>query len=231
MLKKTERITLVEQIALQLQSLIEKGTWPVGTKIPAEPELVAQLGVSRNTVREAVRAMVHTGLLITKQGDGTYVRSSSVLAGVLLQKIQQSDLLETMELRLALEEKAAQWAATRRSDEDLNIMRSCLRECEEAVKAGDLQAYAVSDIKLHQAIAEASGNRVFIELYGHMTDALQASVNNTVQLMSEPDFHQQAHKALVQAIADQNPVNASRAVHEYIHLLEEDLRTQMEEGP
>lgn len=68
MLEKPKKLTLVEQVADQLQTLIESGQWPVGTRIPPEPELSEALGVSRNTIREAVRAMVHAGLLQTKQG-------------------------------------------------------------------------------------------------------------------------------------------------------------------
>lgn len=79
MLQKTNRQTLVEQVALQMESLIESGEWGVGMRIPAEPELMTELNVSRNTLREAIRALIHAGLLKTKQGDGTYVCSSSAL--------------------------------------------------------------------------------------------------------------------------------------------------------
>lgn len=61
----------------RLEELIGSGEWPVGFRVPPEPELVRALGVSRNTVREAVRALVHVGMLDPRPGDGTYVRADT----------------------------------------------------------------------------------------------------------------------------------------------------------
>lgn len=63
--------------------MIGSGGWPLGEKIPAEPELMAALGVSRNTVREAARALVHAGLLDARPGDGTYVTATDGLGAAL----------------------------------------------------------------------------------------------------------------------------------------------------
>jgi len=71
--------TLAAQVARQLEDLITSGEWPVGTRIPPESELVARLGLSRNTVREALRSLVHLGMLEARVGDGTYVRAFSEL--------------------------------------------------------------------------------------------------------------------------------------------------------
>jgi len=62
-LRSTERTALVPQVIEQLQTQITSGEWAVGTRIPPEPDLAAQLGVGRNTLREAVLALVHAGLL------------------------------------------------------------------------------------------------------------------------------------------------------------------------
>ena len=75
-----------DEVMTQLEGLIESGEWPVGSKIPAEPELVAALGVGRNTVREAVRALEHAGLLEPRRGDGTYVRATSGLRAAILRR-------------------------------------------------------------------------------------------------------------------------------------------------
>jgi len=82
-LTSTRRSGLVDQVIDQLRQAIADGEWPVGQRIPAEPELVAALGVGRNTVREAVRALSHAGLLEVRQGDGTFVRATSELSGAL----------------------------------------------------------------------------------------------------------------------------------------------------
>lgn len=75
------RSGLSDQVITELRNQITSGEWPVGSRIPTEPELVEQLGVARNTVREAVRALAHNGLLDIRQGSGTYVVATSELAG------------------------------------------------------------------------------------------------------------------------------------------------------
>ncbi|MCR8635194.1 FadR/GntR family transcriptional regulator [Paenibacillus radicis (ex Xue et al. 2023)] len=220
---KTNRLSLVEQVVLQIESLIESGKWSVGTRVPPELELMQQFDVSRNTLREAIRALVHAGLLKTRQGSGTFVSSSSVLGAALNRRIQKSNILETLEVRHALEREAAQLAAIRRNEEDLDRLRMCIAACQAAADAKDLQAYAESDIKLHQAIAEATHNSVLIDLYEHMTESLQASVHNLVEITSHTDSDQKIHSKLVAAIIEQNTDQAVEAVNEYIYQFKEAL--------
>ena len=75
-LQHAERLSLVERVIDQLRTQITAGSWECGERIPTEPQLSDMLGVGRNTVREAVRALVHTGLLEVRQGAGTFVRSN-----------------------------------------------------------------------------------------------------------------------------------------------------------
>ncbi|RMD78800.1 MAG: FadR family transcriptional regulator, partial [Chloroflexi bacterium] len=69
------RRRLVEQVIDHLRQQIATGTYPIGSRLPPEPQLMAQIGVGRSTVREAIRALAHEGLLEVRQGDGTYVRA------------------------------------------------------------------------------------------------------------------------------------------------------------
>ncbi|HEY3482657.1 MAG TPA: winged helix-turn-helix domain-containing protein, partial [Streptomyces sp.] len=76
--------SLAAQLVDTLREQIASGEWPVGMRIPAENDLVKQLGVGRTTVREALGALVHLGLLEARRGDGTYVRASSEMQSVLM---------------------------------------------------------------------------------------------------------------------------------------------------
>ncbi|MFL6532108.1 MAG: FadR/GntR family transcriptional regulator, partial [Pseudomonas sp.] len=67
--------SLVDQALEQLRQRISDGVWAVGQRLPTEPELVAELGISRNTVREAMRVLAFSGLIEIRQGDGSYVRA------------------------------------------------------------------------------------------------------------------------------------------------------------
>src|SRR5262249_42491130 len=126
-LRTAERSSLVGKVIDQLRALIESGEWPVGSKIPAEPALGQSLGVGRNTVREAVRALVHCGMLEPLQGDGTYVRAHDDLGAAMLRRMRRAGHLEALEVRASLERDAARLAAVRRTPEDLAALRAALR--------------------------------------------------------------------------------------------------------
>src|SRR5690554_7581348 len=99
MLKPIRKGSLVETAIESLRQNIESGEWPVGTRLPVEAELSEALGISRNTIREAVRVLVHVGMLETRQGDGTYVRANRD-AGETLRRIARSKLADRKSTRL-----------------------------------------------------------------------------------------------------------------------------------
>lgn len=131
-IRKPKRLSLVEQVTKQIEDLIHQNYWQVGEKLPPEKELMEQFEVSRNTLREAIRALVHVGLLETKQGSGTIVVSSSVIGAVLTKHIEQRSLLHILEVRIALESEAASLAAERRTEDHLAKMERNLLACETA---------------------------------------------------------------------------------------------------
>ncbi|MCI1591093.1 FadR/GntR family transcriptional regulator [Heyndrickxia oleronia] len=222
-ISKTSRLSLVEQVVAQMEALIESGTWPIGYRIPPELELMGQFDVSRNTLREAIRALVHAGLLQTKQGSGTYVLTSSVLGAALEKRIQKASLLETLEVRQALEREAAHLASIRRNNEDIEQLRILLKKCQTAAKQKDRKEYVLSDMLLHKAIVDATHNSILIDLYDHMTTSIQASIENLAEMTNDVDFHIDPHKRLVHAIIDQNTDQAMAAVNEYIAQFKETL--------
>src|SRR5918994_1940024 len=112
-------MTRVREVTERLSERIRAGDWPVGARIPTEPQLVEAFGVGRNTVREAVRALVHAGVLERRQGSGTYVVSTDELAGAVARKIGAVEVAHTVEVRRAFEVEAARLAALRRTADDL----------------------------------------------------------------------------------------------------------------
>lgn len=126
-LTSPRRSALADQVIAQLRNQITSGEWPVGSRIPTEPELVEQLGVARNTVREAVRALAHNGLLDIRQGSGTYVSATSELAGVMHRRFASADPRHVAELRSTLESSAARLAAARRTERDLKQLDALMR--------------------------------------------------------------------------------------------------------
>lgn len=213
---KAKRSSLVEQIALQIEALIESKTWPVGTRIPPEMELMEQFGVSRNTLREAIRAHVYAGLLQTKQGSGTYVRAKTILGVSFQKRLETSTLLETLEVRHAIEREAAWLAAERHTEDEAAHIQTCLKACKEA---SDLYSFAEADIALHHAIIAASHNGILIDLYTSLAESLRASVHDLTGMNLHTEADPGAHEALVQAIMERQPAKAAAIVSQDIDCL------------
>jgi DNA-binding FadR family transcriptional regulator len=198
-LTSTRRSALADQVIAQLRAQIASGEWPVGSRIPTEPELVEQLGVARNTVREAVRALAHNGLLDIRQGSGTYVAATSELAGVMHRRFADADPGHVAELRSALEAAAARLAAGRRTAQDLRQLDVLLERRERAWESGAAEAFVAADATLHMAVVAASHNDVLAGLYADLGGVVRDSVRAGVGEVLRPEAHQD-HARLVAAI-------------------------------
>ena len=150
-----------------IRELIASGEWGPGTRLPREADLAAQLGLSRNSLREAVRALSLARVLEVRQGDGTYV--SSLEPGELLEPtslathlLRGRTVLELFEVRRMLEPEAAALAALRAGDETKEALR---RELDRMYAAGDRADELVdADAAFHDVLGEAPGNAVLRSL-------------------------------------------------------------------
>ncbi|MEU2513653.1 FadR/GntR family transcriptional regulator [Streptomyces syringium] len=207
-LNSPRRSPLVDQVIAGLRNQITSGEWPVGSRIPTEPELVEQLGVARNTVREAVRALAHNGLLDIRQGSGTYVAATSELAGVMRRRFAQADPLHVAELRSALETKAAGLAALRRTEADLRQLDTLLERRERAWDSGDAERFVEADATLHSAVVAAAHNEVLAELYADLGSVVRDFLRADVGPELRPEAHTD-HARLVAAIRNQDEATAA----------------------
>jgi GntR family transcriptional repressor for pyruvate dehydrogenase complex len=150
-----------------IRELIASGTWGPGTRLPREADLAAQLGLSRNSLREAVRALSLARVLEVRQGDGTYV--SSLEASELLEPtslatnlLRGRTVLELFEVRRLLEPEAAALAALRADDETKAALR---HELDRMYAAGDRADELVeADAAFHDVLGDAPGNAVLRSL-------------------------------------------------------------------
>jgi DNA-binding FadR family transcriptional regulator len=200
-LATTRRTGLVDQVIEQLRTLVTSGEWPVDSRIPTEPELVEALGVGRNTVREAVRALAHNGIFEVRQGDGTYVRATSEVSAA-LRRLCGSELRDVLQVRRCLEVEGARLAATARTEEDLAELRAQLAHTDTT----DHAQFTHSDTEFHLAVVQASHNPVLIEIYRGLLEAITASVATT----SAAPGGMFPHDGLVEAIAAGDVERAGR---------------------
>jgi DNA-binding FadR family transcriptional regulator len=206
-----ERRSLVERAADALRARIVEGDWPVGGRIPPEAELVRQLGISRNTLREAVRCLAHTGMLEVRQGDGTYVRAAADGAEI-LRKIARTSLRDQIEVRCALEEAAARLAAHRRGDDELAAMEECRARCQGLLGQGKVDEYIEHDFAFHHAIVAAAANPALEELYLYFSAAVRGSIRRSIGDADLPEPGEAQHRAVLDAITRRDADAAARAV-------------------
>ncbi len=214
-LRTPSRQGLVPQVIEQLRTQIATGEWPVGSRIPTEPDLVAALGVGRNTVREAVRALVHAGVLECRQGSGTYVTAAHELTGVVARRLAAAEIAEAVEVRRAFEVEAARLAAVRRTPADLAAFDRLLARREETWRAGDAAAFVAADADLHVAIVAAAHNAMLAELYASFGGAMRASLTQQIGETLSPDKYVD-HDDLVEAIRAGDPERAARAAGAFL---------------
>ncbi|MCX4387269.1 FCD domain-containing protein [Micromonospora peucetia] len=198
----------VRQTIAQLRERILGGEWPVGGRIPTEPQLVAALGVGRNTVREAVRALVHAGVLECRQGSGTYVVSTDELAPVVARRLTADRMAEVIEVRRAFEVEAARLAALRRTTEDLAALDGALAAREAAWRGGRVDEFVETDAALHTAVVAAAHNGMLAELYASVGTALRSTVAQSMGDALEPERYVD-HSRLVEAIRAGDPGRAA----------------------
>ncbi|SFC78156.1 FadR/GntR family transcriptional regulator [Streptomyces aidingensis] len=198
-LSSPRRSALADQVIAALREQIASGEWPVGSRIPTEPELVEQLGVARNTVREAIRALAHNGLLDIRQGSGTFVLATSELAGVMHRRFADADPRDVAELRSTLEATAARLAARRRTEQEMTQLDTLLARREAAWDSGRVDTFVEADATFHMAVMRASHNEVLTALYADLGTVLRTFLRHDVGEELRPEDHLD-HGRLVAAI-------------------------------
>ncbi|WP_067534964.1 FadR/GntR family transcriptional regulator [Nocardia crassostreae] len=206
-MQPVRRTNLIAQVTEQLRAEIRSGRWAVGSRIPTEPELTELTGTGRNTVREAVQALVHAGMLERRQGSGTYVISTSTLGGTLTEYFADAQQRDLLELRQALDTTAAALAARRRDDVDIANLQQLLEERHKAWD-DDLEAAITADVQLHRAIVVASHNAVYLEFYDSLLPVIEAGIRARSEKAGEA-YHAE-HVDLVQAVIEGDADRAAR---------------------
>lgn len=210
------RTSLIAQVTEQLRAEIRSSRWPIGSRIPTEPELTELTGTGRNTVREAVQALVHAGMLERRQGSGTYVIASSDLGGTLGKYFADAEERDVLELRLALDTTAAALAARRRDDADIANLLQLLSERDKAYNDDNPTAIE-SDVELHRAIVVASHNAVYLEFYDSLLPIIEQVIR--ARTLKSDDSFPEAHAELVHAVIDGDPQRAAEAARCFLNTL------------
>lgn len=167
-----------EEIASQIREEMAQGRLRVGSKLPSERELAEQFGVSRNTLREALRSLEHAGLIRQQKGaaGGSFVSDSSreaVSTGLLdmyhLGAIQPEQLTQA---RIWLESIIVREACLRATGEDLAALQANIDAAAQAAKDGDFPSRARIHLDFHRMLARMTGNPVMVTLMDGVLEVL-----------------------------------------------------------
>ncbi len=235
---------LTDQAITEIKGLIMSGEFAAGAKLPKEQELAQRLGLSRNSLREAVRALTMVGVLEPRVGDGTYVTSLEpdlLLTGMgfISDLLTGSTLLELHEVRRILEPIATEMATSRLDEDDFLALDACLAEMDVAETT---QAFIAADTEFHRIIVLASGNSTLASLIQNLSGGtLRARLWRSVTEQGAIEVTRQRHRDIYDALraGDAERAGAADLLHladgeEWLRRMieaEEDLETMGANGP
>lgn len=171
-----QKKSLADMIAETLKQQITEGTYRAGDKLPTEPELMKTFGVGRSSVREAVKLLVNMGVVRVQQGSGTFVAVPSNNDDVNI-KMSTADRTELDEVRKILDIAIVEKAVARRTEKDIERMRTSLEKRKVNAEKGLLEECIEADLNFHIAIADAAHNRILANIYRSAATHLLSEFN------------------------------------------------------
>ena len=214
-LHHVRRTALHELVVERVLSHIVQHDLVSGDRIPSERELARRLSVSRTSVRQAIALLVDTGVLSSRQGDGTFVatldHSGGPLAAVAARRARLADVHEA---RRILEVPAAMLAAERRDEEDLEAIARALELMASEVAAGEVGSRG--DAAFHAAVTAAAHNPTLGELMARIDADVAETRSESLSQDGRPPRSLEDHRAIARAIAERDAVAAGEAMRAHL---------------
>ena len=203
-----------EQVAQRILRMIEEGMLHEGDKLPSEPEFAKQLGISRGILREGLAQLKAQGIISRKPKDGTYILPLKGGKDELTQSTQRvikaSSFRNIMEMRDAIEQKAAVLAVDRAADEELEELREIVLKPEQHTGEDDLDFY------FHYRLVELSGNSIFMGIVNTYFEEIREIRDRNLKDASHSAQVRNEHLAIIDAICRRDRVAAVLAVEAHM---------------
>lgn len=225
-----------DRTARALLERIADGTHAVGSQLPSEQDLARELGVSRLTVREAVRALAIDGVIEVHQGrrnrvaptsDWSVLSADVMAARARIDSGANSLLEELLEARLVLEVEIARLAATRITDEQLARMRAAIGEMTATLESddpADVERNTAGDIAFHEVIVEAAGNAYLAGAFRPLREILGAV---RLRTSAKSEVRHRAlgwHQRILEALERRDPAATAEAMTGHMHQTSEAMK-------
>lgn len=232
---ETERRgTTSEEVVMRLREMIHRGELRSGDRLPPERDLAKLLGVSRPTLRAGIRSLSAVGVLQSKQGAGTFVVEADASPALdsnplrLLASLNGFSSAEMFEARLSLEMAIAGLAAERATGDHLAAMAEELAEMFATLD--EPEEFLVHDMRFHQTIATASGNRILTALMNMVASILFDVRSKTVHRAQDLKESADMHRLIYRAIREKNVEGARNAMREHLLLAQKAQSKEIAEN-
>ena len=227
-LEPVKRSRLWEDIVTQILQLMSDGNLTAGSRLPSERELASRLGVSRPSVREAMRQLELMGVIESRQGAGAFVKEVSdedlVQPLALLLRGRKHLLRDILETRKVIEPQLARLAAQQAMPSDVAQLEDMVCRQRAKVQAGKLAIE--EDTVFHHLLAQASGNRVLLLLVESCMDLLRESRKRNLQSPERANRSVEGHADLLQAIKDHDADRAFELMVRHLDGIEAAIRAR-----
>ena len=216
-MQKIEKKSLPKQVASQIEKKIKNGEFQIGEKIPSELELVKLLGVSRNSIREAIQSLILVGILESKQGKGTYVLANERFEADITTRLNIAQKNDILEVRRLVEVEIVKLAVQRRDEKDLYSIKKALEARNRSID--DIKENTVVDLNFHIAIAKASKNEIFYDLYKYVSQFIIKNIFNQYSLdNTKSEIIDLLHNRLYESILNQDLQQAENTINEILKI-------------
>jgi GntR family transcriptional repressor for pyruvate dehydrogenase complex len=229
-LAPVKRSRIYEHIVEQIYTLIRERSWAPGSQLPPERELADRLRVSRTSVREALRVLEMQGVIESRQGGGTFVRTADAqaivapLAAAILKG--RREMAQVLEVRELLEPGIARAAAQRAQPEHIAELERLLERQREQFARGE--SFVEEDTAFHNTLALAADNEVLMRLHTAILDLLRESRQSYLYTPDRPQQSLRGHEAILAAVRAHDPEAAAQASLEHITEVREGILRALE---
>ena len=207
---------IADDTVARIMHMISRDKIPIGGRLPGERQLATQFGVSRTSIRAAIGQLAESGLIETRTGLGTFVRTpgGEAIQAALLSRMfaPRETLAHVFDLRELIEVEAAARAARRASPVDIAALRDCVECIRVSVEQGDREALVQADLAFHRLLVTLAGNPILVDVMDslhHLLRDMRYASTRTMELLP-------GQRQLLDAIERHDEDGARRAMRAHL---------------
>lgn len=225
--------SLSQQVVNRISRQIVAGELQPGDRLPNERQLAEDFGVSRTVIREAMKSLANSGMVVVQTGRGTFVADAAsdalTRAFEFLMGFGETGgmMADVVEIREILEPEIATRAAIKATEEDIEALKSAAKSMDESMD--DAERYIQADSEFHVALANATHNLLTRRLLYSIVDVLNELRMHIFRVSGGPERGQEHHWKIIEAVSNHDPKTARAAMEAHLEQVREDSERAIEE--